>query len=91
MVTILVSFVIFAEKVMIVVSTREFRANQTKVLSAAKNGQSIVLTSRLGNFKIVPISEDDKIVEANLLAANAEVKDHLQGTVELPLAKDLDL
>jgi antitoxin (DNA-binding transcriptional repressor) of toxin-antitoxin stability system len=87
----LVSFVIFAEKVMIVVSTREFRANQTKVLSAAKNGQSIVLTSRLGNFKIVPISEDDKIVEEHLLAANAEVKDHLQGTVELPLAKDLDL
>jgi hypothetical protein len=45
----------------------------------------------LGNFKIVPISEDDKIVEAHLLAAKAEVKDNLQGTVELPLAKDLDL
>ncbi len=46
-----------------VVSAREFRANQTKVLSAARNGQTVMLTSRVGNFKIVPISEEDSLVE----------------------------
>lgn len=44
-----------------VVSTREFRSNQGKFLNAAKNGQSVLLTSRYGNFKIVPITDDDTL------------------------------
>jgi antitoxin (DNA-binding transcriptional repressor) of toxin-antitoxin stability system len=75
---------------MIVVSAREFRENQSKVLSAAMNGQSIVLTSRLGNFKITPISDADAIVEDSIRAACAEVKSHLHGSVDLPLAKDIE-
>jgi antitoxin (DNA-binding transcriptional repressor) of toxin-antitoxin stability system len=50
-------------KIMQVVSAREFRANQTKILTEAKNGQTIMLTSRIGNFKIVPITSEDRIVE----------------------------
>lgn len=55
--------VIFAEnvKVMQVVSAREFRANQTKILSAARDGQSVMLTSRVGNFKIVPVTNEDTL------------------------------
>lgn len=45
-----------------IVSAREFRANQGKFLTAAMNGQSIVLSSRYGNFKIMPIDEDDTLV-----------------------------
>lgn len=44
-----------------VVSAREFRANQTKILSAARDGQSVMLTSRVGNFKIVPITDEDTL------------------------------
>ncbi len=44
-----------------IVSAREFRANQGKFLTAAKKGQSVVLTSRYGNFKIVPIVEEDTL------------------------------
>ncbi len=44
-----------------VVSAREFRSNQGKYLNAAKNGQSVLLTSRYGNFKIMPISEEDSL------------------------------
>lgn len=33
-----------------VVTAREFRANQGKFLNAAKSGQSVLLTSRYGNF-----------------------------------------
>ena len=46
-----------------VVSAREFRANQTKILSAARSGQTVMLTSRVGNFKIVPISEEDSLTD----------------------------
>jgi len=74
---------------MIIVSARKFRENQTKVLSAAMSGQSIVLTSRLGDFKITPITDTDSIVESHLRSACAEVKAHMQGKTELPSAKDV--
>ena len=60
-------FLIFVEKligfIMQVVSAREFRANQGKFLNAAKSGHSVLLTSRYGNFKITPISEEDTLTE----------------------------
>ena len=49
--------------IMQVVSAREFRANLGKFLNAAKRGQSVILTSRYGNFKITPISEEDTLTE----------------------------
>ena len=48
-------------KIMQVVSAREFRANQGKYLIKANAGQSLLLTSRYGSFKIVPISEEDNL------------------------------
>lgn len=55
-------FVIFAKKrIMQVVSAREFRSNQGKYLTAAMSGQSVMLTSRYGNFKITPITEEDSL------------------------------
>lgn len=56
-------FAIFAEKdnIMQVVSAREFRSNQGKYLNAAMSGESVMLTSRYGNFKIMPITEDDNL------------------------------
>ncbi len=74
---------------MIVVSARVVRENLTIVLSAALSGQSIILTSRLGNFKISPINDNDTIVEKHLRTACAEVKAHMHGDMELPLAKDV--
>lgn len=44
-----------------VVSAREFRSNQGKYLTAAMSGQSVMLTSRYGNFKITPITEEDSL------------------------------
>ena len=84
-------FVIFAEKqlYMQVVTAREFRANQTKILSAAKSGQSVMLTSRVGNFKIVPITSEDEIVKRDILESLKEVKEHLEGRIDLTNARDL--
>ena len=48
---------------MVVISSRDFRSNQSKYLGMAANGQGIVLTTRsLGSFKIVPIQEDDTLM-----------------------------
>ena len=47
---------------MIVISIRDFRSNQSKYLALAAQGESVILTSRTGSFKIVPVSEDDSVV-----------------------------
>lgn len=84
-------FVIFAEKlkIMQVVSAREFRANQSKILTAARNGQSVMLTSRVGNFRIVPIESEDVIIERHLKTALEEVKAHRDGRITLSNARDV--
>lgn len=47
---------------MTVISIRDFRSNQGKYLGLAANGESVILTSRAGSFKIVPVSEDDSLI-----------------------------
>ena len=48
---------------MVVISSRDFRTNQSKYLGMAASGQDVVLTTRnLGSFKIVPINEDDTLM-----------------------------
>ncbi len=44
-----------------IVSAREFRSNQGKFLNAAVNGQTLMLKSKYGNFRIVPVYEDDSL------------------------------
>lgn len=72
-----------------IVSAREFRSNQTKILSAVRRGQSVVLTSRVGNFKILPIENADEIVKRDLKSSLEEVRDYMAGRIELPNAKDI--
>ena len=51
------------EGIMIVISTREFRANQTKFLDMARNGEDVILKSRSsGSFKLIPVETEDTIV-----------------------------
>lgn len=83
--------VIFAENhiTMQIVSAREFRSNQGKFLTAARSGQSVMLTSRYGNFKITPVSDSDQIVENSIRASISEVRAHMEGRKELPNARDV--
>lgn len=50
--------------VMQIVTAKEFRANQTKILIAARDGELIILKSRIGLFKIVPVTDEDTITES---------------------------
>jgi len=59
------SFVtIFAEKTrkMTVLTGREFRDNMAKYLRVAQGGEDVIIKSRAGTFRIVPITEDDIII-----------------------------
>ena len=45
---------------MTIVSTREFRANQTKFLGMASRGEHVVLKSRLGSYRLIPVEEEEE-------------------------------
>lgn len=47
---------------MLVLTGREFRANQSKYFGAAQSGEDVVVKSRKGSFRIVPITEDDIVI-----------------------------
>ena len=64
-----------------VVSAREFRVNMGKFLNAAKRGQSVLLTSRYGSFKITPVSEEDTLTEC-ICRGLEQVKDIMDGKIK---------
>ncbi len=79
---------------MVVVSTRDFRVNQTKYLNMAKSGEHVVLKSRAGSFRIFP--EDTKDVKEaprdlilELKNALTEVKEAIEGKRILLSAESL--
>lgn len=80
---------------MIVISTREFRANQTKFLDMARNGEDVILKSRSsGSFKLIPVETEDTIVSKRdlteeLRLALQQVKDHMDGKIQLKSADTL--
>lgn len=51
-----------------IVTTRDFRTNQTRYLNLAKQGHDVVLVSRTGSFRLVPVSDDDRIMRDNNLS-----------------------
>lgn len=54
---------------MVLVSSREFRANQRKYLDLARS-KDVVITSRShGNYRLVPIADNDIIMDSSQLEA----------------------
>jgi len=54
---------------MVIVSSREFRANQKKYFSLALSNDVVIKSRNHGSYKLVPISEDDTIVDSATLQA----------------------
>ena len=79
---------------MVVISTRDFRTNQTKYLNLAKAGEYVVLKSRAGSFRIFP-DDESNIIDAprdlmkELRNALAEVKEAIAGKHKLQSAESL--
>ncbi len=79
---------------MVVVSTRDFRTNQTKYLNMAKSGEYVVLKSRAGSFRISPetsknVEETPRNLVLELKNALTEVKDAVDGKRVLLSAESL--
>lgn len=78
---------------MIVISTRDFRANQTKYMKMANDGEDIILKSRsTGTFRLVPVKEKEekkRDITDELVAALRQVRDHMDGKIELQTADSL--
>ena len=86
-------FCIFApdiktNNIMVVVTGRDFRANTAKYVGVALSGEDVVVKSRAGSFRVVPISEDDIIINkrdlsAELRGALIEAKESIEGKRKL--------
>ena len=73
---------------MIVVTGRDFRANTSKYVDVAYSGEDVVVKSRAGSFRVVPITEDDIVINKRDLAAELrgalmEAKESLEGKRKL--------
>lgn len=66
---------------MTIVSARDFRANQGKYFSMVNSGEHVILKSREGNFRLVPVTSSDSIsdesqkIAAELRGAIRELKE----------------
>ena len=74
---------------MLVVSARDFRTNQTKYLNKANSGEHVILKSREGSFRLVPVMPSDSVSEnaqniaEDLRGALRELKDVIAGKKQL--------
>ncbi len=73
---------------MVVVTGRDFRANTARYVGVALSGEDVVVKSRVGSFRVVPITEDDIIVNkrdlsAELRGALMEAKESIKGKRKL--------
>ncbi len=86
-------FCIFApdiktNNIMVVVTGRDFRANTAKYVDVALRGEDVVVKSRAGSFRVVPISEDDIVINKRdlteeLRGALLEAKEAIEGKRKL--------
>ena len=74
---------------MTIVSARDFRANQGKYFSMVNAGEHVILKSREGSFRLVPITSTDSIseksqnIEVELRGALRELKEAIAGKQQL--------
>ena len=65
---------------MTIVSTRDFRANQTKFLDMALRGEHVVLKSRRGSVRLMPVEEElpKRDVTAEICQGMKDWKEYLE-------------
>ena len=74
---------------MMIVSARDFRANQGKYFSMVNSGENVILKSREGNFRLLPvtagdtISDNDQNIAMELRGALRELKEAIAGKKKL--------
>lgn len=54
---------------MVIVSSREFRANQRKYFDLARSNDVVITSRSHGSYRLVPIREDDTLIDKATLDA----------------------
>lgn len=62
-------FAIQKRKVMVVVSSREFRANQRKYFDLAHTNDVVITSRSHGSYRLVPVMDDDTLINRATLDA----------------------
>lgn len=65
---------------MTIVSTTDFRANQTKYLGMVDSGEAVILKSRRGSYRLMPVEEEEpkRDVTAEICQAMKDWKEYLE-------------
>ena len=68
---------------MVVVSSREFRANQRKYFDLAQTNDVVITSRSFGNYRLVPLKEDDMLIDEKTLDAKIKqgIEDYEAGKV----------
>ncbi len=71
-----------------IVTSREFRANQSRYIGFAHNGEDVILKSRAGSVRLIPVdTSETKTVSRNLAvelqSALTDIKESMQGKKKL--------
>ena len=68
---------------MVVVSSREFRANQRKYFDLARTNDVVITSRSFGNYRLVPLKEDDMLIDETKLDAKIRqgIEDYEAGKV----------
>lgn len=79
---------------MLIVTGRDYRTNLAKYYGLAQKGEDVVVKARYGSWKVVPISEDDVVVNKRdlpkeLYNALMEVKQSMEGKKKLMTWEEL--
>ena len=77
-----------------IVTSRDFRANQSRYISIAHSGEDVILKSRAGYVKLIPVDtiEEEEDGGNNVYIKNGEVKvDVVTDTMSIEEAKELTL
>lgn len=77
-----------------IVTGRDFRANQSRYISIAHSGEDVILKSRAGYVKLTPVDtiEEEEEGGNNVYIKNGEVKvDIVTDTMSIEEAKELTL
>ena len=79
---------------MTVVTGRDFRDNQSKYVDYARKDEDVVVKSRYGSWRVVPITDDDVVVNKRdlteeLRGALMEAKEAMEGKRKLNTLSNL--
>lgn len=77
-----------------IVTSRDFRANQSRYINIAHSGEDVILKSRAGSVRLIPVTQDsvntdERDLAAELRNALSDVKKTMQGKEKLSRLEEL--